>query len=72
MKILKTEDLSAVGGYVIKGQHSYYAYEYDVVLLRTTLRKVQMNNSKRFFEDNILESNINAQTTVQQNKKVKL
>ena len=31
-----------------------------------------MNNSKRFFEDNILESNINAQTTVQQNKKVKL
>ena len=34
MKILKTEDLSAVGGCVIKGQHSYYAYEYVLARLK--------------------------------------
>lgn len=58
MKVLKTEDLSGVGGYVVEGHHSYYAYEYDIIILRTTLRKIQMNTSKRFFDDNLLESNL--------------
>ena len=58
MKVLKTEDVSSAGGLVVQGRRLYNAYEHDIVVLRTSLRKLQMNTSRSFFEDNLLDSNV--------------
>ncbi|MDY0138913.1 MAG: hypothetical protein RBR50_04375 [Candidatus Izemoplasmatales bacterium] len=58
VRILKTEDLSAVGGIVVQGKRPYQAFSYDVIVLKTYLRKLQMNASRKFFEENLLDENI--------------
>lgn len=61
-KILKTEDLSAVGGIIIEGKAMYNAYEYDIVLLRTNMRKIQQELSNKFLENNELTYKNNSST----------
>lgn len=58
IRMLKTEDLSSVGGIIVQGKRPYQAYSYDIIALKTYLRKLQMNKSKNFFEENLLDENI--------------
>lgn len=57
-KILKTENISSAGGIVYEGRTMYKAYQLEVILLKTHLRKFQLNTNKEFFNNNLIQKNI--------------
>lgn len=53
VKVLKTQEMM---GWVVNGHKAYHAYEFDVVLLKPVLRRIQMHNRNNFFNNNKLST----------------
>ncbi len=60
-KVLKTQE--QLGGWTVEGHTPYFAYEYDVILLKPVLRDIQMNHGKHVFEDNEIRTISNIKKT---------